>query len=443
MKDKGITETNTKTENSQAQTQLTEWRRDLIRLVLRWTLFFFLLAMIASSYYSYKLGDLHLLPFYWSVFAIMAVITFWQQVPYQVQSWTVIGLAYIGALINFMTEGRASLGRLFLLSMTVASTIFFSLKVSIALLILSVLTMAGFTWAFSTGQISNYDLVYSTNTSGWISNTFLLVFLSIFLVFAVHFLVKRYTTTLAQSYRLTQALEISQADLENQVIERTQSGELARQEAEAANQALELQLEFARAQARLNDVFRSEQQVSSLASKVLSQLCDDLNFPVGALFIMENDVLTRVGKYAFPAGSEMPDQFNLGAGLVGQAALEKRMITIRDIPPASLTISSGLGQNHPDSLLIVPLIFNELVIGVLEFGLLTDEVEKEKRFLERVSESIAIAFNTTQDRNRIDQLLSETKRQTDEMLAQEEELRAANVELQDQARALRNGRDRA
>ena len=60
-----------------------------------------------------------------------------------------------------------------------------------------------------------------------------------------------------------------------------------------------------------------------------------------------------------------------------------------------------------------------------------------------VSESIAIAFNTTQDRSRIDHLLSETQRQAEELQAQEEELRTANEELQEQAKAMRAGRDRA
>jgi len=430
------TEPRLHTESSQAQAQLTAWRRDLIRLVLRWTLAFFFLAMIAASYYAYQQGDLYWLPFYWSVFVALTVITFWRRIPYQVQSWILIGLVYMGALLNFLTEGRASLGRVFLLSMTVSSTIFFGFKVGVAVLILSVLTMAGFTWAFSTGLISEYDLVYSTSISGWVSNIFLLVFLSIFLVLSVQFLIKRYTATLAESYKLTRALEISQTDLENQVIDHTHSAELARKEAEMATQALETQLEFARTQAKLDDVLRGEQQAATLADDVLRQLCRDLNFPVGTLFTLENDILTRVAKYAFPADSTKADQFKLGEGLVGQAALEKRVITVRDIPPGSITISSGLGQAAPAGLLIVPLIYNEQVIGVLEFGLLSDEVEREMGFVEGISESIAIAFITMQDRSRINHLLSETQRQAEELQAQEEELRAANQELQEQAKAL-------
>lgn len=200
---------------------------------------------------------------------------------------------------------------------------------------------------------------------------------------------------------------------------------------------------FARARAQLDDLLRSEQEIAVLADNVLSQLCGDLKFPVGTLFILEEGILTRVGKYAFPADSAISDQFRLGEGLVGQAALEKRTISVRDFPPGGITISSGLGQVPPAGLLIVPMVYNEQVSGVLEFGLLTDEVEKEKDFLESVIESIAIAFSTAQDRNRIDHLLTESQRQAEAFKIREEELRAANEELKEQAKAVRSGRTRA
>ena len=405
MKVERIKEKDQHGEREQAQSQLAAWRQDLIRIVLRWMSGFGFLAIAAASYYSYNQGDLYLLPYYWGVYIVLAVIALWPRVSYPVQSWTLVGLIYFGALINFLTEGRASLGRLMLLAMTMGSTLFLGLKFGIAILILSVLTMAGFAWAFTAGLIADYDLVYSTQVSGWISNTFMLVLLAVFVIFSLHYLIKRYTDTLAESYKLTQALEISQASLEEQVTERTHSVELARQEAESARQALETQLEFARVQARLDDVLRREAPITTLADDVLSQLCTDLNFPVGAFFVFEHGILTREGKYAFPAKTEFQERFELGEGLVGQAALEQRVICVCDITPESITISSGLGQSPPAGLLIVPLIYNKRTIGVLEFGMLQDQIEKEKRFLERVSERIAVAFNNAQARSRIDHLL--------------------------------------
>ena len=192
----------------------------------------------------------------------------------------------------------------------------------------------------------------------------------------------------------------------------------------------------------MDDVLRREAPISALADDVMSQLCGDLNFPVGALFIFKDGILTREGKYAFPAEAGLEERFELGEGLIGQAALEQRVICVRNMHPGSITISSGLGQSPLAGLLIVPLIYNRRTIGVLEFGMLQDEIDKQKRFLEGASERIAVAFNTAQARRRIDHLLAETQRQAEELQAQEEELRAANQELREQAKALRSGQGR-
>ena len=194
----------------------------------------------------------------------------------------------------------------------------------------------------------------------------------------------------------------------------TNSWQSAVKKLEAANAEFEFRNWYNAGQSNLYDAMREEQEISSMADNVLIQLCKHLNFPVGTLFILKKDVLARVGKYACPADSQRSDQFKLGEGLVGQAALEKRVIIVHDIHPDSIMISSGLGYAPPVGLLISPLIYNEQVIGVLEFGLLTNEIDKELSFLESVTESIAISFSTTQDRNRIDQLLSETQRQAEE-----------------------------
>ena len=48
-------------------------------------------------------------------------------------------------------------------------------------------------------------------------------------------------------------------------------------------------------------------------------------------------------------------------------------------------------------------------------------------------ESIAVAINTAQTRERINKLLAQTQQQAEELQAQEEELRSINEELETQA----------
>ena len=75
--------------------------------------------------------------------------------------------------------------------------------------------------------------------------------------------------------------------------------EKARKDAEAANRSLAAQMWQTTGQALLNDKMRGEQDVPTLASNVIQQLCKYLDAQVGALYVREDDVLKLAGTYAY------------------------------------------------------------------------------------------------------------------------------------------------
>jgi transcriptional regulator with GAF, ATPase, and Fis domain len=319
--------------------------------------------------------------------------------------------------------------------------IFLDWKESIYALLFTLATMAVFGWLFSNGFITNYDDVVSTDPLSWSNLTFELLGMGVFIVVSLNYLVPQIREALTRSRMLTQELEQIQANLEKQVAERTRSAEQARLEAEKTRQSLEQQLEFVSAQAQLNDILRSEQEIDDLADNVLSYLCRYLDAPVGILYLLENGALRRAGQFALPVDFAQDVQIKPGEGLVGQSALEKRTIIMRGVSSESLKINSGLGQAPPATILIVPLIYSDEVVGVLELGLLDNDIAGKTMFLEKVDESVAIAFNAINDRLRIEHLLAETQRQAERLRSQEEELRTTNEELRAQADIRYSGRD--
>jgi hypothetical protein len=72
--------------------------------------------------------------------------------------------------------------------------------------------------------------------------------------------------------------------------------------------------------------------------------------------------------------------------------------------------------------MLFPFIHNERVVGVIELGTLNDFSQAQLEFIETALDTIAIAFNTAQDRARIDELLAQTRQQTEDLEAQEETL---------------------
>ncbi|MGB8646001.1 MAG: GAF domain-containing protein [Anaerolineae bacterium] len=248
-----------------------------------------------------------------------------------------------------------------------------------------------------------------------------------------------------QSNRDLQAIRIS---LEDQVTERTRRAEAARQEAEvsrreaevarqqaeAARAAVEAQAWRASGQVQLDEVLRGEQSPQSLAANALRVLCTYLNLPSALLYLADGEMLRRVGGYAIDA--EPPDTFQLGEGLVGQAALDKRAILLDPVPASVLRIRSALGESAPSQVLIQPLLNGDALVGVLELATLQPLSVQERQFLQQVEGTLASALLTAQARQRVNDLLMQTQRQAEELQAQEEELRAINEELQAQAESV-------
>ena len=216
----------------------------------------------------------------------------------------------------------------------------------------------------------------------------------------------------------------------------------ARKDTEAANQTLAAQMWQTAGQAQLNERVRGEQDIPTLASNVIQNLCRYLNAQVGALYVMEDNVLQVAGTYAYRR-KNLADQFQLGEGLVGQAALERQAIVVHVpddyIAACTQTITSmSLGEMLPRDVLVAPLVYDGQTIGVVEVGALVQFTPAQIEFIQKALESVAVAFTTAQARARINQLLSKTQQQAEELRVQEEELRATNEELEAQTESLRS-----
>jgi tubulin-specific chaperone A len=213
-----------------------------------------------------------------------------------------------------------------------------------------------------------------------------------------------------------------------------EEAERAKKDIEVANKALEVQIWQTKGQAQLNDRMRGEQAIETLANNVISRLCKYLPAETGALYIMEEESLNRVGHYAYNADGAT--RFKLREGIVGQAAAEREPIFLTNIPSDQLTIRSGLGEAALRHMMVFPFMYEGQVGGVIELGTLAEFSQGQIDFMETAITNIGIAFNTAQTRSRINELLAETQQQAEELQAQSEELRVANEELETQTKSL-------
>jgi CheY-like chemotaxis protein len=193
----------------------------------------------------------------------------------------------------------------------------------------------------------------------------------------------------------------------------------------------------------LNARMRGEQGPAELADKALTYLAEYLGAGVGALYLHDERAgeLYRVAAYAISRDSARGQRFRLGETLIGQAAAERRKITLSDVPAQHLPIASALGESTPVQLLAFPLLHGERLVGAIELGSFRPFTPVEHEFMERAAEDIAIGLGANLSRQRLAELLEETQQQAEELRVQQEELQQSNEELEERAQLLEEQRE--
>ena len=185
--------------------------------------------------------------------------------------------------------------------------------------------------------------------------------------------------------------------------------------------------------AQVGDILRvqySDQQ--SLYDQLIRFVVNYSKATQGGLFLIsdgKDKALELIACCAYDRKKFQEKKILPGEGLVGQVYLEQQTRYLIDVPNQYVSITSGLGGANPTSILITPLKVNEEVIGVLELASFNRFEKYEIQIEEKLAESIAAAIVSVRTNERTKQLLETTLQQTEEMRAQEEEVRQNLEEL--------------
>jgi methyl-accepting chemotaxis protein len=186
--------------------------------------------------------------------------------------------------------------------------------------------------------------------------------------------------------------------------------------------------------ARIGEILRQNaEDLSKLADQVIEEVVRYMKANQGSVFVIDDNnsqELTLVAARAWDRKKFNQKTIEIGQGLVGQAAIEKRTIFMTKVPENYISITSGLGQANPRCVLIVPLKSEDQLVGVIELASFHVYEEYEIRFLERVGESIASTVLTTKNNQRNKELLEKSNALMEQLRSQEEEIRQNMEEMQ-------------
>ncbi len=188
--------------------------------------------------------------------------------------------------------------------------------------------------------------------------------------------------------------------------------------------------------AKFSDILhRNSEDIKELSDVVTSNLVKYLKANQAGMFVIneeekENIYFELMSAFAYNRKKHIDKIIQLGEGLVGTCAIEKETIYMTNIPEEYIEIESGLGMAPPRCILIVPLKFNEKILGIIEIASFKILEKHEINFTEKLAENIASTVSTAKINARTSRLLEESRQQAEEMSAQEEEMRQNLEELQ-------------
>ncbi|TGE32949.1 response regulator [Desulfosporosinus sp. Sb-LF] len=185
--------------------------------------------------------------------------------------------------------------------------------------------------------------------------------------------------------------------------------------------------------AEINALCQGVQDLKTLANLLITKITPMVDASYAVFYIREGSGDKRCfKKLAFYAGSPLEsarEVFRLGEGLVGQSALENKMITLDRVPGDYIRIISGLGETSPKGIVILPVSFEDQVVAVMELASLQPYSPLQQELLEQISQNIGVTINRVEAHMKIGTLLKDSQVLTEELQTQSEELQLQQEEL--------------
>ncbi len=165
--------------------------------------------------------------------------------------------------------------------------------------------------------------------------------------------------------------------------------------------------------------------IGDFSQKIINSLTKYMKASQGGLYIIDEKdgkkYIELIASYAYDKKRRLQSIIEIGENLIGRCVQEKETIYITNVPEGYTYITSGLGENTPDSILIVPLIFEHEIYGAVELASFNKYEQFEIEFTKIIGERIASSISNIKRNTNASKLLEQSRRQSIELSRKEKE----------------------
>src|SRR5207253_980933 len=124
--------------------------------------------------------------------------------------------------------------------------------------------------------------------------------------------------------------------------------------------------------AKFSRMLQGQKDLVTVGQLILSELAPVVGAQQAEFYVLtsgETDRRLRLfASYASGGQHSHGKELELGEGLVGQCAIEKRKILLTNVPSRAFRVATGLSENAALDVLVMPVVFEGEVRGVLELA---------------------------------------------------------------------------
>lgn len=186
--------------------------------------------------------------------------------------------------------------------------------------------------------------------------------------------------------------------------------------------------------AEFTQMLQGQRNLESVSRLILSKLTPLVGAQQSVFYLMDEinqePVLKLTSSYAGNERRKQANQLRLGEGLVGQCALEQQRIIVTDVPSNYIPINSGLGEALPLNIIVLPILFENRIMAVIELASFHQFSELQLTFLEQFSEILGVFLNGIAANLQTQQLLVESVALADELKESNQLLEQQTHELE-------------
>jgi HAMP domain-containing protein/CheY-like chemotaxis protein/signal transduction histidine kinase len=191
--------------------------------------------------------------------------------------------------------------------------------------------------------------------------------------------------------------------------------------------------------ARFTGMLQGQRDLTTVGRMLLSELAPLVNGQQGVIYQTQSEesgTLALLASFADDSDEGHSKQLEIGEGLVGQCAAEKRRMLIAEVPQTAVPIRSGLFKAVPRNVIVLPVLFEDRVKAVIELASLSTFTASHLAFLDQLTSSIGIVLNSIEATMQTEALLKQSQQLAAELQTQQKELQQTNEQLAQKAQQL-------